>query len=129
MHFNQIKETCLYVRDLNKTESFYAEKLGLKVLDKSEGRHIFFRAGSSVLLCFISDATKNENSLPSHFGEGNIHIAFEVPGEKYSEVKKWILSKQISIIHERSWKRDIRSFYFRDPDDNLLEIVPTGMWN
>lgn len=128
MHFTQIKETSLYVKDLDKTEAFYSGKLGLKVIGKTEGRHVFFKAGSSVLLCFNADATKQEENLPGHFGEGNLHVAFEVPHEKYEEIKAEILSADIEIEYEQQWSDNYRSFYFRDPDQHSIEIVPAGMW-
>lgn len=129
MHFKQIKETSLYVKDLARTESFYHEKLDLEIITKSKGRHIFFKAGSSVLLCFIADATQNDKKLPSHFGEGNMHIAFEIPKANYQDTKAWIRSKEIEIEHEQHWYDDYYSFYFRDPDGHSLEIVPEGMWD
>lgn len=129
MHVSQIKETSLYVQDLDRTEAFYKEKLNLKVVARTEGRHIFFKAGSSVLLCFIADVTKNDETLPGHYGEGKMHIAFEVPKENYREVKAQIRSKGIEIEHEQHWSEDYYSFYFRDPDGHSLEIVPEGMWD
>lgn len=129
MHFTQIKETSLYVQDLDRTESFYKGKLDFKVISRAEGRHIFFKAGSSVLLCFIADATRNDEKLPAHYGEGKMHIAFEVPKEKYEGVKTWIRSRGIDIEHEQQWNKDFYSFYFRDPDGHSLEIVPGGMWD
>ncbi len=129
MFFNQIKETSLYIKDLDKTEAFYKGKLQLEVISREEGRHIFFRAGSSVLLCFIAESTRNEETLPAHYGEGEMHLAFEVPKEKYEEVKAWINSGSIEIEHEQKWGEDYKSIYFRDPDGHLLEIVPSGMWD
>lgn len=128
MDFIQIKETCLYVQDLQRTEDFYKGKLNLKVIARVEGRHIFFKAGSSVLLCFLAGATKNETNLPAHFGKGKMHIAFEVPENSYREVKAWIRSKNIEIEHEQQWSENYQSFYFRDPDRHSIEIVPEGMW-
>lgn len=128
MQFNQIKETCLYVQDLDRTEKFYSETLNLKVISRSEGRHVFFKAGTSVLLCFIAEATQLEDNLPAHFGEGNMHIAFEVPKEKYENVKVELKSAGIEIEHEQEWSEEYRSFYFRDPDGHSLEVVPEGMW-
>ncbi len=129
MTFNQIKETALYVEDLDQTESFYSGKLDLEVLSKVEGRHIFFRAGASVLLCFIAEATKADENLPSHFGDGQLHLAFEVPPQDYHQVKADIRSAGIAIEHEQQWNEQYESFYFRDPDGHSLEIVPEGMWD
>lgn len=127
--FTQIKEIALYVRDLDRTENFYHGKLDLEVISREEGRHIFFKAGSSILLCFLADATKNSEKLPSHFAGGNQHIAFEVPKTKYQETKEQIRGKEIKIEHEQSWSDDYQSFYFRDPDGHSLEVVPAGMWD
>jgi catechol 2,3-dioxygenase-like lactoylglutathione lyase family enzyme len=55
MNFRQIKETCIYFRDLELARSFYHEKLGLPIICYVETKHIFFRAGTSVLLCFNPD--------------------------------------------------------------------------
>lgn len=125
----QIKETALYVQDLNRTEDFYHKKLELSIISKEEGRHIFFKAGSSILLCFLADTTRKSESLPPHYGEGNQHIAFEVPKAEYQQVKKKIREKGIEIEHVQSWGDEYQSFYFRDPDGHSLEIVPEGMWD
>ena len=45
-------EAGIYAEDLEKAEVFYREVLGLDLLTKEPGRHVFFRAGSSVLLVF-----------------------------------------------------------------------------
>lgn len=129
MHITQIKESSLYIDDLDRTEHFYTDILNLAVISKQEGRHIFFDAGSSVLLCFLADATKHDDKLPPHFGKGQLHIAFEVPQQDYQRVKEQIRSKDIPIEYEQHWYGEYHSFYFRDPDGHSLEIVPEGMWD
>ena len=129
MNIRQIKETCLYIRDIDAAVSFYHETLGFPVISKKEGRHVFFRAGASVLLCFIAEATRNEAILPPHYASGKQHLAFEVSPEDYQKHKNSIQSKDIKIIHEQDWKNNLKSFYFEDPDGHLLEIVPAGIWD
>ena len=128
LRINQIKETCLYVADLARTEQFYAETLNLPLIGKSPGRHVFFRAGASVLLCFNSAITANDEHLPPHDGVGRLHFAWEVPSEQYDAWKKFITEKEIVIEKEVLWRKSIKSFYFRDPDKHLLEIVTPGLW-
>ncbi|MCG8323689.1 MAG: VOC family protein [Cytophagales bacterium] len=128
MDIRQIKETCLYIRDIDASIKFYHEKLGFPIIGKKAGRHVFFRAGTSVLLCFIAEATRNETLLPPHFAAGKQHLAFEVSPGDYQKHKAIIASKNIEIIHEQDWKNDLKSFYFEDPDGHLLEIVPYGIW-
>ena len=128
LHFRQIKETCLYVSDLDKTEEFYHHTIGLPVISKVDRRHIFFRAGSSVLLCFLPEVTREEQKLPPHFAYGKQHIAFETSKEEYENWKKLVQDSGISITHEQDWKEGLKSFYFEDPDGHVLEIVPAGIW-
>ena len=40
-------ETSLYVDDLNIAEAFYHDVLGLAVIGKEAGRHVFFRVGET----------------------------------------------------------------------------------
>jgi len=128
MNIRQIKETCLYVSDLDRTKHFYHQLLGFPLIGRVEGRHVFFRAGSSVLLCFIADKTRTDTHLPPHYGQGQLHLAFEVSPEEYETCKSVVVTKGIEIIHEQEWRNSQTSFYFRDPDENLLEIIPAGIW-
>jgi catechol 2,3-dioxygenase-like lactoylglutathione lyase family enzyme len=128
MNFLRIKETCIYVAELGRTKTFYHEKLGLEIISTVEGRHIFFRAGTSVLLCFIAEQTAHSHDLPPHGASGQIHFAFEVEQEEYEKVKTEIQQKGIPIEHEQEWKNNLQSFYFRDPDQHLLEVVQKGIW-
>ena len=128
LSFTQIKETCLYIRDLDQAEAFYHGKLGLPLISKVKGRHIFFRAGKSVLLCFIPEATRVETRLPPHFGEGQLHMAFECEADQYEAWKAHVSGTGIEIIHEEHWPYGGKSFYFHDPEMNVLEVVQPGIW-
>lgn len=125
----QLKESCLYVKDLDHAERFYHRILQLPIISRAEGRHIFFRAGSVVLLCFLPEVTKKEEHLPPHFGYGQQHLAFEVSEDEYDFWKNRIIAEKIEMIHEEKWSRGKRSFYFHDFDKNLVEIVMTGLWD
>jgi catechol 2,3-dioxygenase-like lactoylglutathione lyase family enzyme len=130
MNLIKIKETCLYIRDLDKAKEFYNDVLGLPVISYVEGKHIFFRAGSSVLLCFNPDDSMHKTSPPAHYGNGKLHFAFEVPEQEYSAVKEEIKAKGITITDQVIWKSGKESFYFEDPEGNVLEVVPdTGIWD
>ena len=130
MNFRKIKETCLYVHDLEKVRQFYHELLELPIINYDLGKHIFFKLGSSVLLCFNPEDSKNKVSPPGHFGGGKQHVAFEVSNSDYAKVKQDIAAKGIKIIDEVVWKSGAESFYFEDPEGNILEIVPDeGIWD
>ena len=129
MNIRQIKETCIYFRDLEKARDFYHCRLELPIISYVKGKHIFFRAGSSVLLCFNPDDSRLKKSPPAHFSEGKYHFAFEVTKEEYEKHKQEIASKGIAIIDKVIWETGQESFYFEDPEGNVLEIVPEGIWD
>ncbi|MEX2235821.1 MAG: VOC family protein [Cyclobacteriaceae bacterium] len=130
MEFLKIKETCLYIRDLEKAKSFYHELLGLPVISYLDRKHLFLRVGKSVLLLFNSEDSKKKRSPPPHFGGGKQHFAFEVEGKMYEACKSEIAGKGISIIDEITWASGKKSFYFNDPEGNVLEILPdNGIWD
>lgn len=128
MNFIQIKETCLYISDLDLAENFYSGIMDMVVISKSLDRHIFFRCGTSVLLCFLPEVTKKEENLPPHYAIGKQHIAFEVSKKDYLKTKSDLLEKGITITHEQEWGNKQKSFYFEDPFGHVLEIVPVGIW-
>jgi catechol 2,3-dioxygenase-like lactoylglutathione lyase family enzyme len=129
LDFTQIKETCLYIDDLDTAQRFYGDGLGMPVISKVEGRHIFFRVGASVLLCFIPEVTRKEQNLPPHFAKGKQHIAFEVPLEQYAAWKEKLHKLGIPITHEQDWGKNRTSIYFEDPFGHVLEILPPGIWD
>ena len=130
MNFLKIKETCLYVHDLDRAKKFYEEILGLPLISYLPGKHLFFRVGSSVLLIFNPNDSKLKISPPAHFGNGKQHFAFEVSDINYFQAKEELKLKGIELIDEVSWKSGKQSFYFNDPEGNVLEILPdSGIWD
>ncbi len=124
----KIKETCLYIHDLAGARDFYHDLLGFEVISYVPEKHIFFRVGGSVLLCFNPADSKKKTSPPPHFAEGNQHFAFEVEPSSYEKSKKQIRELGIAITDTVIWQSGQESFYFNDPEGNVLEIVPLGIW-
>ncbi len=129
MKVSQIKETCIYFSDLSQAKHFYHELLGLPIISEVPEKHIFFRAGSSVLLCFNPDDSRLKKSPPPHYAEGKYHFAFEVSAQDYESHKAEVLSKGIEITDTVEWGNGRQSFYFHDPAGNVLEIIPEGVWD
>jgi catechol 2,3-dioxygenase-like lactoylglutathione lyase family enzyme len=130
MEISKIKETCLYINDVESSYDFYHDILGFECISKVTGRHVFFRVGDGVLLCFLPEITKNEKELPPHFATGPQHVAFEVDTDNYDKVKSGLKKKGVQITHTQKWSSGMyESFYFEDPSENVLEIVMNGMWD
>lgn len=110
--------------------SFYEELLGLEVISHVEGDHVFFRAGSTVLLCFNPNSSARKEEPPPHYGKGELHIAFEVDEGEHEKWFEHIRQAGIPIEQVQSWHGGKKSsFYFRDPERNLLEILQKGIWD
>ena len=130
MEFIKIKETCLYIHDLERAKRFYHEQLGLQVIGYFPEKHLFLRAGSSVLLCFNPEDSRTKKNPPAHYGGAKQHFAFEVAKEHYQSARNEVLAKGIKIIDDVRWTEGVESFYFEDPEGNILEIVPnSGIWD
>lgn len=126
--FHQVKETCLYVNDLERMRSFYEGMLGLPVIHFKPERHIFFRVGKDVLLFFNAEATASDEELPTHFGKGEQHVALESSMSDYERWKNHLRNHDIAIEREIIWPNGGKSFYFRDPERLCIEIVQPGIW-
>src|SRR4051812_8995113 len=65
-----IVETAISVDDRDAAEAFSRDVLGLEVIGKEAGRHVYFRAGDGVLLAFDPEATLWGDVFPSHGPRG-----------------------------------------------------------
>ena len=129
MKLSRIKETCLYIEDLEKAREFYHGKLELEIIHYLPKKHLFLRVGDSVLLCFNPEDAKHKTSPPAHFAYGPQHFAFEVSVADYAAWLEKIRNLGIIIKDEITWNNGQKSFYFEDPAQNILEIVPEGIWD
>jgi len=124
-----VVETALYVDDLQAAETFYGTILGLRVMGKEAGRHVFFQAGeSSVLLAFLAEATLKGDQLPPHGATGPGHFALGIDAEAFDAWRTVLQSHGVSIEKEAAWPKGGKSLYFRDPAGNSVELVTPGVW-
>lgn len=129
LRIQTITETAIYVDDLDATERFYHNILGLRVIAKEAGRHVFFQAGaSSVLLAFIADATLKGDQLPPHGARGPGHFALGIEADTLDAWRKHLQDNGIAIEKEMQWPLGGKSLYFRDPAGNSAELVTPGVW-
>jgi catechol 2,3-dioxygenase-like lactoylglutathione lyase family enzyme len=124
-----VVETAIYVDDLQATETFYRTVLGLPVIGKEPGRHVFFQVGeASVLLAFLAEATRKGDRLPPHGATGSGHFALGIEAEASDAWRKLLQSHGVSIEKEVEWPRGGKSLYCRDPAGNSVELVTPGVW-
>jgi catechol 2,3-dioxygenase-like lactoylglutathione lyase family enzyme len=124
-----VVETAIYVDDLQATETFYGTLLGLRVMGKEPGRHVFFQVGeSSVLLAFLADTTLKGDPLPPHGARGPGHFALGIEAASFDAWRQLLQSHGVSIEKEVEWSKGGKSLYFRDPAGNSVELVTPGVW-
>lgn len=127
-----VLETGLYVADMARARRFYEEVLGLAAMFEDQ-RLTAYPVGASVLLVFQQGATDQIERLPGgqippHHGSGGAHHAFAIDTAALPAWRGHLARAGIAIEGEVRWPRGAVSLYFRDPDDNLLELVTPGLW-
>jgi catechol 2,3-dioxygenase-like lactoylglutathione lyase family enzyme len=124
-----VVETAIYVDDLLATEAFYRTVLGLAVIGKEPGRHVFFQVGEgSVLLAFRAETTLKGDQLPAHGATGPGHFALGIEAESFDAWRKLLHGHGVTIEKEVEWPKGGKSLYFRDPAGNSVELVTPGVW-
>lgn len=124
-----IVETGVYAADLKKAEAFYRDVLGLEVVGREAGRHIFFRVGSAgVLLVFNPETTRKGDMLPAHGATGPGHFALGIAAEDLDAWRERLRAHGVAIEKEVRWPRGGQSIYFRDPAGNSVELLTPGLW-
>jgi catechol 2,3-dioxygenase-like lactoylglutathione lyase family enzyme len=125
---DRILETILYVDDLDAAERFYGGVLGLPLDSKKDGIFVFFKCGNGMLLLFDPQASRQSRAVPAHGADGPGHACFGVAESDLDSWQARLLQAGIGIEQEVSWPRGGRSFYFRDPAGNSLEIATPRIW-
>jgi catechol 2,3-dioxygenase-like lactoylglutathione lyase family enzyme len=125
-----VLETVLYYAPglHDEMAAFYGEVMGFRSVGGSADHFLFYRAGGSVFLLFNTEAAARQDSPPPHGARGAGHVCFVVPEGAYGPWKRHLEGRGVAIEDELEWPRGGRSFYFRDPAGNALEIADRDVW-
>ncbi len=126
-------ETSLYVDDLDRSSRFYEELFSLTQMHGDDRLRAYSVAGRSVLLLFKRGASNCVTQLPfgtlgPHDGNGPLHFAFSISADDLAVWEQHLALHGITIEGRIHWPRGGTSIYFRDPDNNLLELATPGVW-
>ncbi|KWT06942.1 MULTISPECIES: VOC family protein [Pseudomonas syringae group] len=130
---NRIIETALYVDDLAKAKSFYLATLELDVMFESPTLVAFNVGGSNTLLLFKRGASLQTQYLsggeiPPHDAHGRIHVCFAIDADQMQPWVDRLALAEVAIEGRTEWPKGGSSIYFRDPDENLVELLTPGCW-
>jgi len=128
-----ILETCINVSDMHRARKFYESVFGFEVMSSDE-RFCAFRVGHDVLLLFTMGESKNPvqlegGTIPPHDTLGAGHFAFASAPNVVEDWREILAQEEITIESEVRWERGGISLFFRDPDNNLLELATPGVWS
>lgn len=125
MKVSRVLETALYAEDLAAAEAFYTGVLGMEVYKRVEGRHVFFRCGTSMFLVFNPNQTEMEKDWHGCRGRG--HVAWAATAEELDAWLKWLREKGVAVT-DFTWPQGTRSLFFSDPANNNLELTTPSTW-
>lgn len=109
------------VKDLDRSEAFYKDLLGLRKLRRNN--HMVFMDAHGVSFVL----TLSENPIdPNRGDKHDIHTAFRVTSAEYDRAKSELAERGVRIFKEEDRPTGTfqgRSAYFHDPDRNVIEII------
>ena len=125
-----VLETALYYPHSRKEQvlRFYDETLGMRrVAGWDDGTA--YRLGAGVLLLFDRDlVAKRDGPVADHGAEGRGHVCLLGELGRYDSLRERLLRGGVEITHDHEWSAGKRSFYFKDPAGNLLEVADSDLW-
>ncbi|MEI4194490.1 VOC family protein [Roseovarius sp. E0-M6] len=128
-----ILETALYVSDLDAAARFYTDIVGLTEHVRVEGRHVFLRCETSMLMLFNPEATAEASGgkfpVPPHGAHGPGHVCFRVGKGETQDWADHLTAHGIGIEADFHWPNGVRSLYVRDPAQNSVEFAEAKLWD
>lgn len=126
-------ETALYVEDLERAAEFYERLFRFSRLYEEPRLIALEIPGRQILLLFHKGASSGQNVVPGgvippHDGYGRLHLAFAIEATEYDKWKEYLTDNGIAIESEVIGALGGHSLYFRDPDQNLVELGTPGLW-
>lgn len=128
-----VLEAALYAADLDAAEAFYAGVMGMEIILRLPPRHVFFRAGDTVLLLFNPNETETASGntrmpVPPHGARGPGHVCFSADRDEIAAWRAVFLDAGVGIDAEFDWPNGARSLYVRDPAGNSVEFAERRLW-
>ena len=109
----------------------YAQRFGPTTGDliRLADTGLWVRVGrDDVLLLFNASETILGGKLPSHGACGPGHFALGIPADSREDWRARLSRFCVAIEQEVEWPKGGKSFYFRDPSNNSVELITPGIW-
>ena len=113
----------LSVSDLDRSEAFYRDILGFRVVQKISSVGMVFLASGDDYVILTRSKTPID---PNPGNEIFVHHAFRVDVAAYDDAIAHLKKNGVEILFEEDRRDGLfigRQAYFHDPDRNVLEII------
>jgi methylmalonyl-CoA/ethylmalonyl-CoA epimerase len=114
---NQIGQIALAVRDVERSEAFYGDKLGLRKLFRFGGLSFYDCAGLRLMLDQVPEGGAISHGFPVYFKVADIALA-----RRELEARGVAFVDQIHMISPMD-DHDLWMTFFKDPDEHLLALM------
>ena len=112
-----VSELVLEVADLEATERFYTEVLGLPVIERWEHREaVWVLAGSGTRIGLWAPQV----GIAGGRGGAHVHYAMRIAEDDYDEAVERLRATGVDV-HEEDFGAS-RAAYVTDPDGNVVEL-------
>ena len=123
MKISKLDHFVLTVRDIEKTISFYTSVMGMKKEVFGQGRVALKYGDQKINLHEFGNEFEPKASNPMP-GSADLCFITKTPlNEAISHVKSFGVEIIEGPVERTGAKGSILSFYFRDPDNNLIEVA------
>jgi catechol 2,3-dioxygenase-like lactoylglutathione lyase family enzyme len=123
MQIERIDHLVLTVADVEQTIAFYAEVLGMKAVSSGAGRRALGFGDQKINLHQVGREIDPKAAHPTPGSADLCLITRAAPGE----IGDWLRASGVPIeegpVTRTGARGPITSFYFRDPDRNLIEVA------
>jgi glyoxylase I family protein len=118
-----LDHTVLLCARLAETRAFYREVMGFPI-ETDHPTWVSFRVGSALLSLRPRGPWSVCDDGPVVAGSAAVQLAFRVPPPAVDACHAELVAKGVTILREPtdlpSWRH--RTLFFRDPEDNIIEI-------
>ncbi len=123
MKITGLDHMVLTVRDIERTCDFYRRILGIEVALFGEGRRAL-TFGNQKINLHQAGAEITPNARAAAPGSGDLCLITETPLEDViATLNEYLVPIEVGPIAQTGAQGPMTSVYFRDPDDNLIEIA------
>ncbi len=115
--------TILYTRDITAMRKFYEEIMQFEFRQAAGDGWVEFKVGNNILVLTSEPAGGLFREAMPALGVGSVQLAFRVAPKTVDACAEELWVAEVEIIGEptdQPWGH--RTLFFRDPDNNILEI-------